>query len=70
MCNDGARSSKPKDRKIYERTSIVKGNAGFIPIINRNMITAIAVIAIKDIKINEEILVTYGYNYWEFYHSK
>jgi len=60
FCNDGARGHTEKDKKIYETVSVLKSNAYFKNICDCMM----AVVAIKDIKKNEEILVTYGHGYW------
>jgi hypothetical protein len=60
ICNDGARGHKPEDKLIYDKISILKSNACFRNIYDCMM----AVIALKDININEEILVTYGHGYW------
>jgi len=60
FCNDGARGHSEKDKKIYETVSILKSNAYFKNICDCMM----AITAIKDIKKDEEILVTYGHGYW------
>ena len=60
LCNDGARAHTPEDKKIYESVSVLKSNAFFKNICDCMM----AVVAIKDIKENDEILVTYGHGYW------
>ena len=60
ICNDGARGHKPEDKLIYDKISILKSNACFRNICDCMM----AVVALRDITINEEILVTYGHGYW------
>ena len=60
FCNDGARGHTISDKKIYETVSVLKSNAYFKNICDCMM----AVVAIKDININEEVLVTYGHGYW------
>jgi len=60
ICNDGARSNCPGDRFIYESISSLKSNASLDNILDM----FIPVVASKDIKIGEEILVSYGYKYW------
>jgi SET domain-containing protein len=60
ICNDGARGHTEKDKQIYEKVSVIKSNAYFKNICDCMM----AVIAIKDIKKDDEILVTYGHGYW------
>lgn len=58
MCNDGADGSQLKN--IYENISKERCNAEYKNIID----CCIAIIAINDINIGDEILVTYGYDYW------
>jgi len=60
ICNDGARGHSEKDKKIYETVSVLKSNAYFKNICDCMM----AIVAIRDINIDEEILVTYGHGYW------
>jgi hypothetical protein len=60
ICNDGARGHTPEDKKIYDKISILKSNACFRNICDCMM----AVVALRDISINEEIFVTYGHGYW------
>jgi len=60
FCNDGARGHTPEDKKIYETISVLKSNAFFKNICDCMM----AIVAIRDINIGEEILVTYGHGYW------
>jgi len=60
LCNDGAMGHSEKDKKIYETVSVLKSNAFFKNICDCMMV----VVAMKDIKENEEILVTYGHGYW------
>lgn len=60
ICNDGARSNCPGDRFIYESISTLKANASLDNILDM----FIPIVASKDIKIGEEILVSYGYKYW------
>ena len=60
ICNDGARGHTPEDKKIYDKISILKSNACFRNICDCMM----AIVALTDICINEEILVTYGHGYW------
>jgi len=60
ICNDGARGHSLEDKKIYDKISILKANACFRNICDCMM----AVVALRDININEEILVTYGHGYW------
>lgn len=60
ICNDGARGHTEKDKQIYEKVSVIKSNAYFKNIHDCMM----AVTAIKDIKKDDEILVTYGHGYW------
>jgi len=60
FCNDGARGHNEKDKQIYETVSVVKSNAYFKNICDCMM----AIVAIRDIDIGEEILVTYGHGYW------
>lgn len=60
ICNDGARGHRPEDKKIYDKISILKSNACFRNICDCMM----AIVALRDISINEEILVTYGHGYW------
>jgi SET domain-containing protein len=60
ICNDGARGHTIADKKIYETVSILKSNACYRNICDCMM----AIVAIRDIEINEEILVTYGHGYW------
>jgi uncharacterized protein Veg len=60
ICNDGARGHKPEDKLIYDKISILKSNACFRNICDCMM----SVVALRDISINEEILVTYGHGYW------
>jgi uncharacterized protein Veg len=60
ICNDGARGHTLEDKIIYDKISILKSNACFRNICDCMM----AVVALRDISINEEILVTYGHGYW------
>jgi uncharacterized protein Veg len=60
ICNDGARGHTLEDKKIYDKISILKSNACFRNINDCMM----AVVALRNISINEEILVTYGHGYW------
>jgi hypothetical protein len=65
MCNDGARSSCPRDKEIYETCSLAKRNATMTLV--RNLCTAI--IATRNIVAEEEIFLSYGYDYWKLQHS-
>ena len=58
--NDGARGHTPKDKNIYDNVTMIKSNAGFEIICD----CQVAVIAIKDINVDEEILTIYGHDYW------
>ena len=66
MINDGAKSHSTKsnynekDHDIYIRISLLKRNVVF-NIKNDNIVF---ITAIKDIAKDEEILITYNYNYW------
>ena len=66
ICNDGA---MPKDSQesidLYEKISILKTNANII-ILNESVI---AVIATKDININNEVLLNYGISRWKMIQS-
>lgn len=66
MCNDGAKSSKPRDRLIYERISQLRMNAVCVPVMD----ACVAVVACRDIGEGEEVLLSYGYEYWSCYHDK
>ena len=65
MCNDGARSSTPGDVEIYLNVCLLLNNSMYYNIIDCH----VAIMAYKDIKINEEILVSYGVNYWKHYYK-
>jgi SET domain-containing protein len=60
ICNDGARGRCQKDRDIYNKITLIKSNAMYNVICD----SIVAVIAIKDINIGDEILVSYTHNYW------
>ena len=60
ICNDGAQGHSIKDKEIYEKISVIKSNAYYKNICD----CMVAIVAFRDIKINEEILVTYGHGYW------
>jgi len=60
FCNDGARGHTVEDKKIYETISVMKSNAYYKNICD----CMITIVALRDIKIDEEILVTYGHGYW------
>jgi len=60
LCNDSVRGHTKKDKEIYENITMLKSNAIFYNICD----CIIAVVALKDIKIDEEILVPYGHDYW------
>ena len=60
ICNDGARGHTKEDKKIYETVSFLKSNAHFKNICDCMM----AIVAMKDIQKDNEILVTYGHGYW------
>lgn len=60
ICNDGAQGHSIKDKKIYEKISVIKSNAFYKNICD----SMVAIVAIRDIQPNEEILVTYGHGYW------
>lgn len=65
MCNDGARSSSYADVQIYSNVCLLLNNSMYYNIIDCH----VAIMAYKDIKINEEILVSYGLNYWKNYYK-
>lgn len=60
ICNDGAQGHTIKDKEIYEKISVIKSNAYYKNICD----CMIAIVAFRDIKPGEEILVTYGHGYW------
>jgi len=60
ICNDGAQGHSEKDKLIYEKISVIKSNAYYKNICD----CMVAIVAFRDIKVNEEILVTYGHGYW------
>jgi hypothetical protein len=60
IINDGAKSSSPKDKEIYEFVSREKMNSFVCPL----KYGIIAIVALKDISIYEEIFTTYFYEYW------
>lgn len=66
ICNDGARSHNEKDKEIYMKVTLIKSNATFHVICD----CIVAVVAVKDINIDEEILVPYTPGYWMSYVKK
>lgn len=63
ICNDGARGYSEKDKEIYMNDILIKSNAMSHIICD----CIVAVVAIKDINIDEEILVPYSHEYWMTY---
>jgi hypothetical protein len=63
ICNDGARGHSEKDKDIYNTVTSIKSNARFKIICD----CIVAVVAVKDINIDEEILVPYTHGYWMSY---
>ena len=61
MCNDGARSSTSTDVQVYLNICSLLNNSMYYSIMDCH----IAIMAYKDIKMGEEILVSYGVNYWK-----
>lgn len=64
MCNDGAKMSKndAKSKHTYLEQTKKKRNAEYKKIDKDGC--CIGIVAVKDIKKGEEVLVSYGYNYW------
>lgn len=60
FANDGARGHTVADKPVYERVAKQKNNAAFI----RYCSVFVALVATKPIDSDEEILVTYGHEYW------
>jgi SET domain-containing protein len=60
ICNDGARGHSVKDKEIYEKISVLKSNAHYKIICD----CIVAIVAMRNIEIDEEILITYGHGYW------
>lgn len=63
ICNDGARGHSEKDKDIYNTVTSIKTNARFKVICD----CIVVVVAVKDINIDEEILVPYTHSYWISY---
>jgi hypothetical protein len=64
--NDGAKTnSTEKSNKIYIKISSIKNNCNFYSLKDLH----IAIIAIKDIEIGEELFIRYGIGYWNSYNK-
>jgi hypothetical protein len=67
MINDGAKGHSTtdlhnqKDKVLYDKVSHILGNAEFYPVVG----LCCVILATKEIHIGEEVLVSYGYSYWE-----
>jgi hypothetical protein len=57
LINDGAMCKRAEAAAVYLATSKVKANSIYVPELR-------AQISIKDIKVGEEVLNSYGVNYW------
>lgn len=65
LINDGARSHSPRDANVYRTVSLTKLNCQYLPILDSHVV----IVATRDIQPGEEILATYGYDYWKHFHS-
>ena len=57
IINDGAMCKRPEASAVYEIASLSKANSLFDPV-------CMAQFATRDIKVGDEILNTYGAEYW------
>lgn len=62
MINDGVEGHHKKDMELYYTVSKDKNNAIYKNIGNVGF--CVAIVALRDIEPDEEILISYGYNYW------
>lgn len=63
--NDGAKNSSTKSEKIYNNISTAKKNSEFRTVNDKYVVS----IATRDIEPGEEILTTYGVEYWNSYNE-
>ena len=65
LINDGAQSHSPQDANVYRTVSLAKLNCRYMDILDSHLV----IVATRDIQPGEEILATYGYDYWKHFHS-